>query len=451
MIRKIVTISILLGFTSLAFGQDNGIPRELSLQECIKIALERNTTVLQSQYQSESQNAKVLSAYGGLLPTLSASGQFGYTDQESPVGTRSFDGIVIQTSGGTTINRQYQAGVNANYTLFNGLANYAAINSALSSGQSADLSYQRSKQTAVYQATQNYLAVFNARDQLRISEDNLKRDQQQLETIKEQNSVGSSSLADVYQQQAVVSADEYSLVQAQNMYDQAQASMKFFLGVPVTDTIAFVDSTVKTEIDTTEFTKVDQQFNQSAQLLDKALETRPDYQAAIESLNASKSSRGVADAEYSPTISAFAQYGINGPETNQINQNKSFYGGVSFSLPIFNGFQTQTDIQVADVNVKSAEQSLDATRRQVQLDVYQALLNLHASEKQYDAGVNQVASGKINLETAQEKYRIGGATLLDVLTANAQYTQALSNQVVAAYAYIQAKQQIEFAIGTINY
>ena len=109
------------------------------------------------------------------------------------------------------------------------------------------------------------------------------------------------------------------------------------------------------------------------------------------------------------------------------------------------------NIQVADVAVKSAEQTLDATRRQVQLDVYQALLNLNASEKQYEAGVNQVASGKINLETCQEKFRIGGATLLDVLTANAQYTQALSNQVIAAYAYIQAKQQIEFAIGTINY
>jgi outer membrane protein TolC len=40
---------------------------------------------------------------------------------------------------------------------------------------------------------------------------------------------------------------------------------------------------------------------------------------------------------------------------------------------------------------------------------------------------------------------------LDVLTANAQYTQALSNQVVAGYTYIQAKKQIEFAVGTINY
>ncbi len=446
MIRKIVTVTVVFVLTSFAFGQEGKAGEQLSLQDCIKIALERNTSVLQSQYQAESQNAKVLSAYGGLLPTLSASGEFTYNKSTN----LTYNGVVLP-SANNLITREYSAGVSANYTLFDGLANYATINSAVSSGHAADLSYERSKQTAVYQTTQNYLAVFNARDQLKISEDNLKRDQQQLETIKEQNTVGSSSLADVYQQQAVVSADEYSLVQAQNTYDQAQASLKFFLGVPVTDSIVFADSTVKTEIDTTEFLRVDQQFSQSAQVLDKALEARSDYQSAIENLDASKSSLGVSRAEYSPTISAFGQYGINGAQLNQINQNNSLNGGLSISLPIFNGFQTQSNIQVAGVNVKSAEQTLDATRRQVQLDVYQALLNLNASEKQYEAGVNQVASGKINLETAQEKFRIGGATLLDVLTANAQYTQALSNQVIAAYAYIQAKQQIEFAIGTINY
>ncbi len=446
MMKKLVIVSVFFVVTSFAFGQDNNIAKQLSLQDCIKIALEKNTTVLQSQYQAESQNAKVLSAYGGILPTVGASGEFTYNKSTS----LTYNGVVLP-SAANVITRQYSAGVSANYMLFDGLANFATINSAVSSGQAADLSYQRSRQTAVYQTVQNYLAVFNARDQLGISEDNLKRDQQQLETIKEQNSVGSSSLADVYQQQAVVSADEYSLVQAQNTYDQAQATLKFFLGVPVIDSVAFADSTVKTEIDTSEFVIINQQFSQSAQILDKALEARSDYQSAIENLDASKSSLNVARAEYSPTVSAFADYGINGPQLNQVSQNNSLYGGLSISLPIFNGFQTQTNIQVADVNVKSAEQNLDATRRQVQLDVYQALLNLNASEKQYEAGVNQVASGKINLETAQEKFRIGGATLLDVLTANAQYTQALSNQVIAAYAYIQAKQQIEFAIGTINY
>jgi len=451
MIRKLVAVSTVFIFTAFAFGQENIGLKKLSLDDCVKIALERNTTVLQSQYQAESQDAKVLSAYGGLLPTVGASGAFAYTDQRSPIGYRSFEGILIPTTGGITINRQYSAGVTADYTLFDGLSNYATVNQANSAGQAADLGFGRSKQTGAYQTTVNYLAVFNARDQLKISQDNLTRDQQQLETIKEQNSVGSASLAQVYQQQSVVAADEYSLVQAKNAYDQAQASMKFFLGIPVTDSVVFADSTVKTNIDTTEFMQINQQFSQTAALIEKALQARPDYQAAVATLDASKSSLTIAEAAYSPTISLSATYGLSGPQTNTITDNKYFSGGLSVSLPIFNGFQTQSEIQIADVAVKSSEQTLDATQRQVALDVYQALLNLSASEKGYEAAVNAVASAKINLETAQEKFRIGGATLLDVLTANAQYTQALSNQVIAAYTYIQAKKQIEYAVGTINY
>jgi outer membrane protein len=446
MIRKLVPICAIFVFTSLGFGQESNLSKQLSLDACIKIALARNATVLQSQYQAESQDARVLSAYGGLLPSVSVNGAFTYNNS-----TNLYYNGVRLPSAANLISRDYSTGVSANYTLFNGMSNFATINQAKSASQAADLGFGRSKQTGAYQTTVNYLAVFNARDQLKISQDNLARDQQQLETIKEQNSVGSASLAQVYQQQSVVAADEYSLVQAKNTYDQAQASLKFFLGIPVTDSVAFADSTVKSNIDTTEFVRVNQQFSQTAEVINKALEARPDYQAAIENLNASKSSLTIAKAAYSPIVSLGLDYGYDGPHLNEINQSKSFRGGLTVSLPLFNGFQTQSNIQQADVAVKSSEQTLDATHRQVALDVYQALLTLNASEKGYEAAVNAVTSAKINLETAQEKFRIGGATLLDVLTANAQYTQALSNQVVAGYTYIQAKRQIEFAVGTINY
>ena len=447
---KLVAIFVTFLAGSSVFGQGNTQPRRLSLDDCIKIALERNTNVLQSQYQAESQDAKVLNAYGGVLPTLSAGAEFQYAWRQSPAGYVVIGGTSIPVSN-SSISRTYSGDLSAGYTLFNGSANYATINQANAASQAADFGFGRSKQTGAYQTSVNYLAVFNARDQLRISEDNLKRDQQQLESIKEQNTVGSASLAQVYQQQSQVAADEYSLVQAKNTYDQTQAALKFFLGIPVTDSVAFVDATVKSEIDTVEFVQVNQQFGQTSALIEKALQARPDYQAALANVNASKSSATIAWAAYSPVISAFAQYGINGPQTSQINQNKSFYGGLSFSLPLFDGFQTQTNIQEAEVSVKSSEQTLDATERQVQLDIYQALLNLSASEKGYEAAVNAVAYAKINLDTYQEKFRIGGATLLDVLTANAQYTQALSNQVIAAYTYILAKEQMEYAIGTINY
>lgn len=451
MLKKLMSLGVIFIFAQSAFGQQGAIPRALTLHECVTIALNRNTSVLQAKYKSQSQDAQLLSAYGALLPTISGNGQFTYIYSQSP-GIQYIQGIPIPGSN-INISRQYQAALNANYTLFDGTANIAGLNMVQSQSKSTGLGYDRAKQTAIYQTTQNYLAVFNTRDQLKISEDNLKRDQRQLEQIKESNSVGSASLADVYQQQALVSSDEYSLVQAKNSYDQAQANLKFYLGIPVADTIEFMDPGISSTIDTTQFATENAKYRSVAMLLDKALDTRPDYEAAIADVNASKSSLTIAEAAYSPTISAFAQYMINGPGIagSEINQNKRFYGGLSLSLPIFNGFQTQTNIQVASVNLKIAEQNLDATRRQVQLDIYQALLNLYSAEKGYISAVNAVNYAKINLETAQEKYKVGSSTLLDVLTANAMYTQDLSSRVIAAYTYILAKQQVDYAIGTINY
>ncbi len=451
MLKKLMTLGVIFVFAQSAFAQQGTIGKKLTLQDCIGIALKRNTSVLQAHYSAESQAANLLSAYGGLLPSFSGTGEFDYTRRVTPVGYQIYQGVPIPTSGGLAFSRQYQLGVGGSYTLFNGFANYNSIAQAKSSSQSADLDYTRSKQTAVYQTTVDYLAVFNARDQLNIMADNLKRDKQQLETIKEENSVGSASLADVYQQQATVSADEYSMIQAKNAFDQAAAALKYYLGIPVTDSVDFSDPSIVTEIDTTQFAELNSKYRHIADLVGSALDTRPDYQASVQKLDASKSQLAVANAGYSPTLTLRGAYQILGPRIPDVNQNRSFYASLYLSVPIFNGFQTQTNIQQADVAVKSARQTVDATRRQVQLDIYRALLNLNASEKQYEAGVNQVAAAKINLETEREKYSIGSATLLDVLTANAQYTQALSNRVVAAYNYIQAKQQIDYAIGKIKY
>ena len=449
MVNKVLTISMLFLFSGVLLAQQGSLQKQLSLQDCINIALHKNTNVVQAQYNAQSQNARVLSAYGQLLPQLSATGQFSW--QRSQISTGVLVGGVLFPFNQTTQSRRWQANVGADYTLFNGFANYAGIDQANSASEAAGFSLDRTKQTAAYQTTVDYLGVFNARDQLKISEDNLKRDQQQLETIKKENSVGSASIADVYTQQATVSADESALIQAKNAYDQASAALKYYLGIPVTDSVEFADPTIVTQIDTTQFPVLNERYRQIADLLGTALKSRPDYNAAVQNVSASKSQLSVAEAQYSPTIGAFAQYGISGPGVPQINQNKNLYAGLSLSLPIFNGFQTQTNIQVADVAVKSAKETLDATKRQVQLDIFQGLLNLYASEKQYEAGINQVASAKINLETEQEKYSIGSATLLDVLTANALYTSALSSRVMAAYSFIQAKQQIEYAIGTLKY
>ena len=47
----------------------------------------------------------------------------------------------------------------------------------------------------------------------------------------------------------------------------------------------------------------------------------------------------------------------------------------------------------------------------------------------------------------QERYRLGAATLLDELTAEANLTQAEVNQVQARYNYLIARAQLEALVG----
>jgi len=51
------------------------------------------------------------------------------------------------------------------------------------------------------------------------------------------------------------------------------------------------------------------------------------------------------------------------------------------------------------------------------------------------------------LRVTQERYRLGAGTLLDLLTAQANMTQAEVNQVSARYNYLIARAQVEALVG----
>src|SRR5438445_451710 len=61
-------------------------------------------------------------------------------------------------------------------------------------------------------------------------------------------------------------------------------------------------------------------------------------------------------------------------------------------------------------------------------------------------GANVVAAAEA-LRVQQERYRLGAATLLDLLTAEANLTQAQVNQVQARYNYLIARAQVEALAG----
>ncbi len=409
----------------------------LTLDQAVSLALDKNSDVIQAKNTAQGEQSTVQSAYGGLLPTVDASGSYGHTTKwVAPV-----PGVGSE---------EYSAGISGKLVLFNGFANTSNISRANANANSAEYSLNRTEQSTVYQTHQLFLNVVRNYQLLKVNEDNVKRSKRQLERITESNKVGAVALADVYRQQVQVGSDELSLIQAQNSYENSKADLIAYLGVNFDKEYVFDFTGIPTNIDTAEFVVVNSQYSNFNDLVKSAVEKRPDHQSMIENLNSAEASVTIAQGEHYPTVSANLDYGYSNNVFSRLTDNKKLDFGVTVSVPIFRGFSTQTQIEQAQVQKRNAEERLMQSKRQISVDVRKALLNLEAAEKQVQVTSTSVASAEEDRKIAEEKYNLGAGTLLDLLIANANYSTAQSNKVNAVNNYLLAKKQTEYSLGMIS-
>jgi len=425
-------------------------PVALTLERSIEIGLSQNTQVVLAQNTVEAQHSNVLVAYGNLLPTVSASASWRRDNVDLERGFfQEGIGFVNQRVSRTTNSFRTSAG--ASITIFDGFGNTANLNRARAGALSSELNLDRTRQTVVFTTTQLYLNVLRTEQLLKVAADNLKRSMRQLERIEESNRIGAVALADVYRQQVVVGNDEISMIQAKNNYDRAVADLVYYLGLNALDEYQFEDPGIPSDVDTAEFLSVNERYRDVRSLFDQALELRPDYQSAIENLNRARSGVTAARAGHFPTVTGFTSYALNADEIGVLRENRTLTWGISINLPIFNGWQIDNAVQQAKVDRKNAEEMLSQAHRQIQVDLRKSLLDLEAAQKRIEVSQKSVQSAEEDRRIAEERYNLGAGTLLDLLTANAQYTTAVSNKVNAVYDYILAKRQMEYFLGTLTF
>lgn len=431
-------------------------PVTLTLDKAVEVALAKNTQVIQGQYTVQGRQSSVTAAVGGLFPTLSASGSYLNRQQWTPVtsgGSQYIPGfgtIQVPGSGGHSISESYSAGLSSQLMLFDGFSNYANINSTKASENSSELSLDRTVQSTILQTHTNFLNVVRTYELMKVSEDNLKRSQRQLEQIEESNKVGSAALADVYRQRVQVGTDELGLIDAQSNYEKAKLALVAFLGVDFNNEYKFDFTGIPQDIDTTEFASVNAKYTDFNGLMSTAMEKRPDYQSSVENLNSADALVTGAKGAYYPTVSASGSYGFDNTELSNISDDKNLSISLNISLPIFSGFSLQSQVEQAEVGRNIASEQVKQAERQVRVDVRSALLDLDAAEKQVHVTQTSVTSAAMDQQIAEEKYHLGAGTLLDLLTANANYTNALSNKVNAVTGYLLAKKATEFVLGIIT-
>ncbi len=136
--KKIIVFILL--FTSICSAQTAGeIPKTLTLNDAVVIAVQRNLNIVQAANNVDAARSSKLAGYGSFLPSLTASAGWGRTQTEAP-----FD---------SSLSTSYNAGLSLNYTIFDGLSREMNFSKSISNKAIADQNYLRTKQGIVYTGT----------------------------------------------------------------------------------------------------------------------------------------------------------------------------------------------------------------------------------------------------------------------------------------------------------
>jgi outer membrane protein len=120
---------------------------------------------------------------------------------------------------------------------------------------------------------------------------------------------------------------------------------------------------------------------------------------------------------------------------------------LSLSFPLFNQLQREEQVVRAHVAVDNAEAALRDTELAARLDITQASGSYRVNLERVAALTASVEAAEEDLRVQEQRYAVGGSTLLDVLTSQTQLNQARQDLIRARYDLRVAKAQIEAIIG----
>ena len=178
-----------------------------------------------------------------------------------------------------------------------------------------------------------------------------------------------------------------------------------------------------------------------------ALNTRPDLQAALQTIQQSVTNHklAVSNGSTDPTFSGWYTYNssTNNPETDY-----SQTLGLSASVPLRIFDRNQGEKQRTQIDIGRSQQASEAARAQVFSDVdtaYELVRSNVALLKPYKEKYN--AQALRVRDTVTYAWQHGGASLMDFLNAQSDYRQVQLAYVQLIGAYLTAAAQLNMAVG----
>ena len=445
-----------------------------TLQRCLEHALEHNLQLQQAELGIVRGVLAETSAKGAFLPNLNASSSYGVNiGQRIDPFTNQFASDAVQSSN---------YGMSSGLTLFNGFQNHLNLRRARLGLELAQTNVEIAQNNVALSLASAYLNVLFQKEFLTIAQLNAEATGRQVDRVQKLVNAGAAAESDLYDVLAQQASDQSSVVSAENGVTIAKLALAQLLQLS------------GDEADNLEVAPPSDDLLEATQLplsadaaVAFALNAFPDMKAAELQVTDAYLGLDLAKAQRMPRITGSYSVGsgysqnrqtlVSDPITQDVtietvegillttpvviqdgefetmsfqdqfsnNLNQSIF--FSLSLPIFNGFGIETNIDRAEVDVLSAQLAKEQTAQSLTQTVEQSWADARAAQRTFEANDRALEAATLAMTNAEARFEAGAISALEYADARTRLDNARINALRTQYDFVFKTRILDFYLG----
>lgn len=406
-------------FVVVAFSIHVQAQKVLSTQEAVSLALENNYGIKMANNTVEiaDNNANILNS--GFLPTITGNSGASYNlDNTEAVFS---NGNVTNLNGAES--SRFNASVNLNYTLFDGLGRRYNYKRLKEQKQLTELEARETIENTMLQLFTVYYNVAQLSQNIEAVEQTLRISKDRLTRAEYQFDYGQSTKLGVLNAQVDINNDSINYINIRQQLKSAKRDLNVILGNSVANSFE-VDTLINFVIN---INKED--------LLNKVKANNVALLQVEKNLIINEYDIKSWKSDYLPTLGLTGTYGWNKNNNNaasflETSTNTGLSGGLNLSWNLFDGGGTITRVKNAKISLENQKLQKEQIVINIVRDFENAWDDYQNKLTIFNVQEQNIITSKNNFDRTQEKFKLGQASSIEFREAqlNLLNTELSRNQ-----------------------
>jgi len=437
--KVILFFSLVIGISENATAQ-----KTWTLQECIAYALDHNILIKQSELSSKLSAINFDQSKAAFFPSINASTGYTYNFGKSvdPF-TNVFTNQEVQSAN---------ISASGNLPIFNGFQIMNSLSQSKYEFLASNENLLKIKNDISLNVAAAYLQVLYAKEALKAVDDRMTAAVQNRDRTRIMVDAGSMAQGNLLDSEAALASEELARVNAENLLISAMISITQLLELKSTDDFAVADPVFDLPEQSALLVSADEIYATSLKTLPEFRASELNIKVAEKGLMISKGSRyprlsllGGLSTGYSNVARRFSGEDISFDD--QMNENYNKYLGINLTIPIFNGWSTESSIRRSRINLENVKYNDQVTRNQAYKSIVQAHADAIAAQQKFNASQKAATSTKEAFTYAEKKYNVGLLSSIEFLNVRNTNSRTESDFLQAKYDLIFRLKVIDFYLG----